>query len=86
MGSTTGDPGLTTESEGTNQPNQGAAAADEGNGPVLKNGLQSGKVTKVIGVEVREDLDRNEARGSLLGKPKDLTVKGRTRHKERQKK
>ena len=80
MGSTTGDPGPTTESEGTNQPNQGAAAADEGNGPVLKTGLQLRKVTKVIGVEVREDLDRNEERGSLLGKPKDLTAKLREGH------
>ena len=75
MGSTTGDPGQRTESAGTNPPNQGAEAADLGKGSAAKFNYKLGKVEKLIGVAIQEDLDRNEERGTFLGKPKDLTAK-----------
>ena len=46
-----------------------------GKGSAAKTDLNLEKVKKLIGVAVREDLDRTEERGTFLGKPKDLTAK-----------
>ena len=75
MGSPTDDPGPTTESEGMNPKIQSDEASETSKGqPSNPDHIEVGE-GKIVWEKGRLDLTRNEDRASIVGKPKDLTVK-----------